>query len=64
MSELYYAPTNGSGLFSIEEQKRLYEPWLDHEQDGKMTAITNMIDQAANDVSMGLNYLDHNWSEY
>ncbi len=41
-----------------------YEPWLDHTLDEEITPISNMIDQAANDVAMGLNYLDHSQYEY
>ena len=65
MSEMPYAATNGgAGLYSIEEQEHFYAHLFNHENDLKITAITNMIDQAANDVSMGLNYLGHNYSEY
>ena len=41
-----------------------YEPWLDHTLDEEITPISNMIDQAVNDVAMGLNYLDHSQYEY
>ena len=61
MSELPYAATNGgAGLYSIEEQEQFYAHLFDHGNDMNISAITNMIDQAYNDVAMGLNYLGHN----
>ena len=60
-----YPSTNGgAGLYSIEEQEQFYAHLFDHSNDMNISAITNMIDQAANDVAMGLNYLGHNYSEY
>ena len=52
MSELPYAATNngGGGLYSVEEHQQFYSHLLDHSNDGKVTAITSMIDQAANDI--------------
>ena len=56
-----YIPT---GLFTVEEHERFYEPFLNHGNDMKVTAITSMIDQATHDVSLGRAYLMHNWSAY
>jgi len=45
MSELPYAATYGEGgLYSIEEQEQFFAPLIDHNNDDKVTAITNMID--------------------
>ena len=45
MSELSYAATYGNGgLYSIEEHEMFYAPYIDHSNDSKVTAITNMID--------------------
>ena len=58
MSELPYAGTYGEGgLYSIEEQEQFFAPLIDHSNDDKVTAITNMIDSAAMDVANGLDYL-------
>ena len=60
MSELPFAASvSGGGLYSIEEQEQFHAHLIDHANDNKVTAITNMIDQAANDISMGLDYLTH-----
>ena len=50
---------SNSGLYTVEEQERFYAHLFDHSNDHKVTAITNMIDQAANDVAMGIDYLAH-----
>ena len=54
------ASTYGNnGLYTVEEQEQFYSHLFDHANDHKVTAITNMIDQAANDVNMGIDYLAH-----
>ena len=63
MSELpYVAASQSDGLYSIEQQEQFYSHLIDHQNDYLVSPITNMIDQAANDVSMGLSYLNHHWS--
>ena len=60
MSELpYFAQSNHGGLFSIEEQEAMYSHLIDHHNDEKVTALTNMIDQAANDIIMCRDYMTH-----
>ena len=59
MSELPYTATGvHGGLYSIEEQEQFYEHFIDHENDYRVSAITNMIDSAARDIEHGLQYLD------
>ena len=65
MSQLPYASSCGfGGLCSIEEQELYLAPYIDHSNDQKITAITNMLDMASNDVSHGLEYLGSHQSDY
>ena len=60
MSELpAFAQSNNGGLLSIEQQEALMNQLIDHSNDHIVTALTNMIDQAAKDVIMCRDYLTH-----
>ena len=62
MAELPYTDSNYGGLYTIEEHEQFFAGLIDHNNDFKVTAVTSMIDQAAHDVAMGLDYLHHNYS--